>query len=173
MRGLYHESGKAGWVLFTEICGRHARSISMNAEIRRRLWNWADAGYGVIIRLNHGYEPGGTIPESRLYDDFAAAAARWVELYLKDSSRSASSYTWAIQIGNEQNNPREHPGGFEHPVEHITAHLYADAFNRTYTRIKAVLPNAIVCPGGIDPFNYMPMRKLGNVRWRPWITSPR
>jgi predicted flap endonuclease-1-like 5' DNA nuclease len=167
MRGLYHESGKAGWVLFTEICGRHARSISMNPEIRRRLWNWADAGYGVIIRLNHGYEPGGTIPESRLYDDFAAAAARWVELYLRDSNRSASTYTWAVQIGNEQNNPREHPGGFEHPTEHITAHRYADAFNRTYARIKAVLPNAIVCPGGIDPFNYMPMQKLGNVRWRP------
>lgn len=167
MRGLYHESGKTGWVLFTEICGRHARSISLNGEIRRRLWNWADAGYGVIIRLNHGYEPGGTLPESRLYDDFAAAAARWVEVYLKDGNRPMSDYTWAIQIGNEQNNPREHPGGFENPVEHITAERYADAFNRTYARIKAVLPNAIVCPGGLDPFNYMPMARLGNARTRP------
>ncbi len=167
MRGLYHESGKTGWILFTEICGRHARSIDLNPEIRRRLWNWADAGYGVIIRLNHGYEAGGTLPESRLYDDFAAAAARWVEVYLTDSARPSSSYTWTIQIGNEQNNPREHPGGFDNPVEHITAAHYADAFNRTYARIKAVVPNAIVCPGGLDPFNYMPMKKLGNARWRP------
>ncbi len=167
MRGLYHESGKTGWILFTEICGRHARSIDLNPEIRRRLWNWADAGYGIIIRLNHGYEPGGTLPESRLYDDFAAAAARWVEVYLKDGSRPSSSYTWTIQIGNEQNNPREHPGGFDHPVEHITAEGYADAFNCAYARIKAVVPNVIVCPGGLDPFNYMPMKRLGNVRWRP------
>ncbi len=32
---------------------------------------------------------------------------------------------------------------------------------------SAVVPNAIVCPGGLDPFNYMPMKKLGNARWRP------
>ena len=167
IRGLYDGTGKQGWVLFTEICGRHAHTINLNAEIRRRLWDWVDAGYGVIVRLNHGYEPGGTLPESRFYDDYAAAAARWVALHLKDAGRSASSYTWTIQIGNEQNNPREHPGGFEHPIEHITAERYADAFNRTYAKIKNVLPNATVCPGALDPYNYMPMRALGNERWRP------
>ena len=167
IRGLYHESGKAGWIFFTEICGRRAQEINMVPENRRRLWNWADAGYGVIVRLNYGYEPGGTLPESRFYDDFAAAAARWVELYLTDAGRSPAGYTWTLQIGNEQNNPREHPGGFEHPTEHITAAHYADAFNRTYARIKAVLPNAIVCPGAVDPYNYMPMQRLGGARWRP------
>ncbi len=167
IRGLYIESGKAGWTLFTEICGRYVDAINFIPEIRRRVWNWADAGFGVVVRLNHGYEPGGTLPVSRFYDDFAAAAARWVELYLGDSSRSPADYTWTIQIGNEQNNPREHPGGLEHPLEHITAEMYADAFNRTYARIKAVLPNATVCPGALDPYNYAPMPKLGNVRWRP------
>ena len=121
----------------------------------------------MIIRLNHGYEPGGTLPESRYYDDYASAAARWVALHLKDANRSASDYTWTIQIGNEQNNPREHPGGFEHPTEHITPQLYADAFNRAYAQIKQALPNATVCPGAVDPYNYMPMRGLGNTRWRP------
>lgn len=167
IRGLYQGKGKRGWIFFTEIVGRHAQSIQFNAEIRRRLWDWADQGYGVIIRLNHGYEPGGTLPESRFYDEFAAAAARWVELYLKDANRAASSYAWTLQIANEQNNPREHPGGFEHPTEHITAERYADAFNKTYARIKAVLPNTIVCPGAVDPYNYMPMNKLGGERWRP------
>lgn len=167
LRGLHYGTGKQGWVLFTEICGRHAHTINMIPEIRRWLWDWADAGYGVIIRLNHGYDPGGTLPESRFYDDYAAAAARWVEIYLKDAARSPASYTWTIQIGNEQNNPREHPGGFEHPVEHITPELYADAFNRTYARIKAILPNAVVCPGAVDPYNYQAMRCLGGVRWRP------
>lgn len=167
IRGLYTESGKRGWIFFTEICGRHAHAIRPIPEIRQWLWEWAEAGYGVIIRLNNGYEPGGTLPESRYYRDFAAAAARWVEVYLKDSSRAAGDYTWTIQIGNEQNNPREHPGGFEHPTEHITASKYADAFNRTYAAIKRVLPNAIVCPGAIDPYNYMPMLAMEGQRWRP------
>lgn len=167
IRELFESQHKRGWILFTEICGRHAHTIQLIPEIRRRLWDWADRGYGVIVRLNHGYEPGGTLPESRYYDDFAAAAARWVEVYLRDAGRSPLDYTWTIQIGNEQNNPREHPGGFEHPVEHITPELYAAAFNRTYVAIKRVLPNAIVCPGAIDPYNYMPMRRLGGVRWRP------
>ncbi len=167
VRGLYHGTGKTGWILFTEICGRHAHTITGSPVLRRRLWDWADQGYGVVIRLNHGYEPGGTLPESRFYADYAAAAAQWVAVYLRDAERASSDYTWTIQIGNEQNNPREHPGGYEHPREHITPELYADAFNRTYAEIKAVLPNAIVCPGAIDPYNYMPMRALGDVRWRP------
>ncbi len=167
IRGLFEAAGKTGWILFTEICGRHPRAIREVPEIRRWLWDWADAGYGVIVRLNHGYEPGGTLPESRLYDDYATAAARWAEVYLRDDDRALRDYTWTIQIGNEQNNPREHPGGFEHPIEHITPERYADAFNRAYEKLKDVLPNAIVCPGAVDPYNYMPMRLLGGERWRP------
>ncbi len=167
IRGLYAGQAKRGWILFTEICGSNPSALQPNDIVRARLWDWASRGYGVIVRLNHGYEPGGTLPESRHYDGFAAAAARWVELYLKRPELPASDYTWAIQIANEQNNPREHPGGFEQPTEHITAQLYATAFNKAYTRIKAVLPNAIVCPGAIDPYNYMPLKLLNNARWRP------
>ncbi|MDF1512656.1 MAG: peptidoglycan DD-metalloendopeptidase family protein [Anaerolineae bacterium] len=167
IRQLYDGSGKQGWVLFTEVCGRHAHTIHPVGEINNRFWHWADQGFGVIIRLNHGYEPGGTLPESQFYDDYASAAARWAEVFLKSGSRSADEYTWTIQIGNEQNNPREHPGGYEHPAEHITAAKYANAFNLTYEKIKKVLPNATVCPGAIDPYNYMPMKKLGETRWRP------
>ncbi len=167
IRQLYDGKGKQGWVFFTEICGRHAHTIHPVAEINNRFWGWANQGFGVIVRLNYGYEPGGTLPESKYYDDFASAAARWVEVFLKDSNRSSDDYTWTIQIANEQNNPREHPGGFEHPIEHITAAKYAEAFNKTYAKIKSVLPNATVCPGAIDPYNYMPMKKLGETRWPP------
>jgi hypothetical protein len=135
--------------------------------MRNRLWDWATQGYGVIVRLNHGYEPNGTLPKREHYDAFAAAAARWVELYLKRPELGRSAYAWTIQIGNEQNNPREHPGGWDDPEEHITAEMYAEVFNRTYASIKAVLPNAIVCPGAVDPYNYMPMKLLGNANWRP------
>ncbi len=167
IRSLYDNSGKKGWIFFTEQCGRHAHTINPNNDIRNFFWDWAQQGYGVIVRLNHGYEPGGTLPESRYYDDFAAAAARWVEVYLKHPELSSDDYTWTIQIANEQNNPREHPGGFEHPTEHITPELYADAFNKTYRAIKAVLPNAIVCTGAIDPYNYMPWKRNNNQPMRP------
>jgi predicted flap endonuclease-1-like 5' DNA nuclease len=167
IRSLYDGKGKKGWIFFTQVCGKNAGSIQPNGDIRDFFWEWASQGYGVIVRLNHGYEPGGTLPESKHYDAFAAAAARWVELFLKRPELSGSDYAWTIQIGNEQNNPREHPGGFNNPTEHITAEKYADAFNKTYAKIKAVLPNAIVCPGAIDPYNYMEMKALNNARWRP------
>ena len=167
IRGLYQGTGKKGWIFFTQVCGKTAHSIQPNDDIRKFFWEWASRGYGVIVRLNHGYEPGGTLPESQYYDAFAAAAARWVELFLKRTDVPQADYTWTIQIGNEQNNPREHPGGFEHPTEHITPEMYADAFNKTYAKIKAVLPNAIVCPGAIDPYNYMEWKAQNNKRWRP------
>jgi predicted flap endonuclease-1-like 5' DNA nuclease len=167
IRGLYEGTGKRGWIFFTETIGRHPHNIRLVPEIRRRLWDWADKGYGVIVRLNHGYEPGGTLPVAHYYDDFAATAARWASLYLKDPDRPSISYAWTVQIGNEQNNPREHPGGFEHPIEHITPERYTEAFNRTYAAIKRVVPNAIVCPGAVDPYNYMPWHQQDGRRWRP------
>ncbi len=167
IRGLYHGKNKQGWIFFTEGIGRHPQNINLNQAIRDFLWEWASLGYGVIVRLNNGYEPGGTLPESQYYDDFAATCARWAELYLKRADLSQADYTWAIQIGNEQNNPREHPGGWENPREHITAELYAQAFNKAYARIKQAVPNAIVCTGAVDPYNSAPLKLLGNTRWRP------
>lgn len=167
IRGLYQGTGKKGWVFFTQVCGRTASALQPNNDIRAFFWEWVSQGYGVIVRLNHGYEPGGTLPEKKYYDGFAEAAARWVELFLKRTDLPAADYTWTIQIANEQNNPREHPGGFEHPTEHISPEMYAEAFNKTYAKIKAVLPNAIVCPGAIDPYNYMPWKAQNNAQWRP------
>ncbi len=157
--GLFESRTKKGWIFFTEVCGQDPRGVNLNQDVRNRLWNWANEGYGVIVRLNNGYEPSGTIPKSKHYDSFADAAARWVEVYLKNDELSQTEYTWTIQIGNEQNNPREHPGGLDHPKEHITPERYAEAFNKAYAKIKAVLPNSIVCTGAVDPYNYMPWRK--------------
>ncbi len=159
IRGLFESRNKKGWIFFTEVCGRDPTGIHLDQGTRDRLWAWANRGYGVIVRLNNGYEPSGTLPRSKYYDGFAAAAARWADLYLKDSNLSQTEYTWTIQIANEQNNPREHPGGPKRPKEHITPERYAEAFNKTYAQIKAVLPNAIVCTGAVDPYNYMPWRK--------------
>ncbi len=167
IRGLFNAGGKKGWVFFTEVVPRQAQNVGLNQDIRNRVQDWMEKDYGVIVRLNHGYHPGGTLPESRYYDEFAQACARWVELYLKRDDLSPDDYTWTIQIANEQNNPSEHPGGLHQPKEHITPELYAEAFNKIYAAIKNVLPNAVVCPGAVDPYNSSTMPLLGNVRWRP------
>jgi hypothetical protein len=51
------------------------------------------------------------------------------------------------------NNPREWPGN-QGGVggRPITPESYADCFNRVYDAIKAVQPDAIVCPGAVDPY---------------------
>ncbi len=168
IRALYEGKSAQGWVLFTEQVGHVPDAIQPNETFRQRLWDWAHhAGYGVIIRLNHGYEPNGTLPSTVHYDGFAAACARWAALFLKHPEISAEQYTWIIQIGNAPNHPREHPGGAAQPTEHITPELYADAFNKAYSLIKAVLPNALIAPGAIDPYNAAPMPLLSNRRYRP------
>lgn len=165
IRQLFESKNKRGWILFTQAIGRDP-NVALNPELRARLWNWAQAGYGVIVRLNHSYHPSGTLPESPHYDAFAATCARWVELYLKHDEEPASRYTWILQIGNEQNNPSEHPGDAGVIRENITPQLYARAFNKVYTAIKAVLRRAFIAPGAIDPYNSTPMQ-LVNQRYRP------
>ncbi len=157
IRRLYDGINKKGWILFTEQVG-HDPNVSFPPQYREWLCEWADQGYGVIVRLNNGYEGGGTLPESKYYDGFATACARFAEQCLK-RDLPPDRYTWTIVIANEQNNPREHPGGEHNPLERITPELYAQAFNKTYARIKAVLPNAVVCPGAIDPYNYLPWKR--------------
>ncbi len=167
IRDLYAGSGKRGWIFFTESVGHDASRLVLSEPLRDALWAWADLGYGVIVRLNHGYEPLGTLPDSYHYPGFAAACARWVELYLRHPARDENEYLWTIQIANEQNNPREHPGGCENPIEHITPELYARAFNAAYARIKGAAQNTIVCPGAVDPYNAAPLELLAGARWRP------
>jgi len=152
-RHLFEGKNKTGWVLFTQTVGTDPDHGSGHDVTM-----WSGSGYGVIIRLNHDYEPSGTLPVRAKYADFARACARYVQ-------NSQGCHIWII--GNEQNNVREHPGGAEHPVEHITPEMYAEAFNLARRRIKEVQPEAIVVPGAVDPYNTYPWRLLGNRRNRP------
>lgn len=167
IRQLFESKGKRGWILFTQTLGTNP-NMGLNDELRQRLWSWVTAGYGVIVRLNHAYYPSGTLPESAHYDVFAATCARWVELYLKHAEEPASRYTWIIQIANEPNNPTEHPGDVGVIRENITPQLYARAFNKVYTAIKGILPQAYVAPGAVDPYNSTVMQ-LVNRRYRPLV----
>lgn len=158
-RHLFSGSGKTGWALFTEAIGRHPAALGPDANRRNRLWQWAREGYGIIIRLNYGYHAAGTLPESQYYEQFAATCARYAQLYLHHPEEASARYTWTVVIGNEQNNPREWPRE-GHPAEPITAEQYARAFNLAYQAIKAVLPNARVVPGAVDPYNAQLQRPL-------------
>ncbi|HUT21590.1 MAG TPA: hypothetical protein VM366_20750, partial [Anaerolineae bacterium] len=63
---LMVEAGKPGWVLVTEEIG-HDPSWPSGRDYS----SLATQGLGVIVRLNNGYHPNGTIPEPQHYDDFA------------------------------------------------------------------------------------------------------
>ncbi|MBN1811279.1 MAG: SH3 domain-containing protein [Anaerolineae bacterium] len=150
-RFLFQGKNKTGWVLFTEAIGdnpNHGAGVDFTS--------WSNDGYGVIVRLNNGYGSAGTLPVSNKYADFAGACARYVQ-------NSQGCHIWII--GNEQNNPREHPGGEHHPQEHIRPEMYAHAFNLARQRIKAVDPKAVVVPGAVDPYFGLSW-KSGEV-WRP------
>jgi hypothetical protein len=113
---------------------------------------WSDEGFGVMVRLNNGYDKAGTLPVHTEYGRFADTCARYVAL-------AEGCHIWII--GNEQNNIVEHPGGAEHPLEHITPERYAQAFNLARARIKAVRPEALVVPGAVDPYHGIPWPLTG------------
>jgi hypothetical protein len=152
-RHLFQGRDKTGWVLFTQTVGTDPHHGSGHD-----VTDWSHDGYGVIMRLNHSYEPGGTLPVRAQYGNFARACASYVH-------NSNGNHVWII--GNEQNNVREHPGGARNPVEHITPGMYAEAFNLARQRIKDVQPEAIVVPGAVDPYNTFPWAMLGGRRNRP------
>jgi len=152
-RFLWENKNKTGWVLFTEAIG-----ADPNHGGGHDYTPWSYAGFGVIVRLNHRYEPEGTLPVHDKYPDFARACAEYVR-------RSRGCHIWII--GNEQNNVREHPGGAANPKEHITPAMYADAFNQARQCIKDVQPEAIVVPGAVDPYNTYPWRLANGLRYKP------
>ena len=89
------DMGRKGWILFTEELGADPSNAS-----GRDYLAWANAGYGVIVRLNHGYGEAGTLPHSSRYSDFARRCANFVR-----TSRGAKLWV----IGNEMNFSREWP----------------------------------------------------------------
>jgi LysM repeat protein len=133
-------TGKKGWVLITEETGHdptHTGGTDYSALSRD--------GFGVIVRLNNGYEPRGTLPKSAHYEDFATRCANWV-------AGSLGCHIWII--GNEMNHRVEWPKEDGSP-ERITPTRYAKCFTLCRDRIKA-LPgheNDQVVVGAIAPWN--------------------
>ena len=122
-----------GWIVWTEAIGTSGSGgVDYSA--------YANAGYGVIVRLNNGYDSAGTIPHNSQYAAFAARCANFVQ-------NSSGVHYWII--GNEPNLPREWPGnsgGNPTTGQPITVSRYVSCYNQCWNAIKAVAPNAKVCP---------------------------
>jgi|GEM_PF-1426658 len=99
-----------------------------------------NAGHGVLCRLNNGYNPDGTIPQSQYYDDFAKRCGNFV------AAARGACHIWII--GNEMNINAEWPNGVE-----ITPALYAQCFKKCRDNIRSRPghQNDWVIPGAIAP----------------------
>lgn len=82
-------AGRPGWIVFTEEIG-----YDPNRKDGRDYRAYSDQGLGIIVRLNNGYYPNGTIPNSRNYANFAQRCATFV-------ANSRGCKIWII--GNEMN----------------------------------------------------------------------
>ncbi len=89
-------AAKPGWIVFTEAVGHDAEDTS-----GLDFTTFANDGLGVICRINHGYEPEGTLPHSSMYEQFARRVANFVDT-------SQGCHIWVI--GNEMNYAVERPG---------------------------------------------------------------
>ena len=146
---LMAERKRKGWVLITEEIGRNPYDHS--GKDYSPLQN---AGYGVIVRLNHAYaNPAfashpGTIPErdadGRSYQEFAVRCGNFAE-------NSKGCHIWII--ANEMNHPNEWPGGPQGQM--ITPKMYTDCYKRCYTQIHRRPehgPDHVVV-GAVAPWN--------------------
>lgn len=144
---LMAEKGRKGWLLITEEVGRNPYDFNGKSYT-----DLESAGYGVIVRLNHGYNMSGnypgTIPErdasGQSYQEFAVRCGNFVE-------HSSGCHIWII--ANEMNHPAERPGN--PPGQVITPAMYADCFKRCYAEIhrRPGHANDQVVTGAIGPWN--------------------
>lgn len=143
--------GIFGWILFTEELGSNPADQSGGDYSR-----WADQGFGIIARLNNGYEPNGTIPFANRYAEFAARCANFAR-----SSRGC--HIWII--GNEMNFAVERPGvqydrsqqppRLAQAGEIIQPGMYANCYRQCRAAIRAAPghENDQVIVGAVAPWN--------------------
>ncbi len=128
---------RPGWVLDT---------VDLRSQTGTDYSSLARAGLGILVRLNHGYAPAGTIPPSTHYAEFAARCAAYV-------SQSPGAHIWLI--GNEMNLSAERPELPDGTHEVITPEKYAQCFRLCRTAIKNLAGHSddLIIPGAIGPYN--------------------
>jgi hypothetical protein len=136
---LMAEAGHKGWVLVTEELEHDANNHHGGSYD-----SLADEGFGVMVRLNNGYHPNGTLPHSTHYQAFAQRCANFV-------NASSGCHIWII--GNEMNMGKERPGG--QTGQKITPELYAQCYRLCRQRIKTLGGHERdqVVVGAVAPWN--------------------
>lgn len=129
------QAKRPGWVLELAAIGLDGTNTPADFN------NLAEAGLGVVVRINHGYGSTGTIPTPDRYADFAAACARYV-------ARSRGCHTWII--GNEPNHADERPNG-----QLILPYDYARVYTLCRQAIRGVAGHEedLVLVAGSAPWN--------------------
>ncbi len=130
-------ASRAGWLL---------DSVDLRSQNGADYSTLTHAGFGVIVRLNNGYETAGTIPTFVQYDAFAARCAAYAQ-------NSPGAHIWLI--GNEMNIRAERPEFPDGSREVITPQMYARCFLKCRGAIRN-LPghaNDWVIPGAVGPYN--------------------
>ena len=94
---IMRDAGCRGWILFTEEIG----SDPSHQGGSQSYGGLSAEGFGIMVRLNNGYYPNGTIPHSSKYEGFAQRCAHFVR-------NSPGAKIWII--GNETNFTVERPG---------------------------------------------------------------
>lgn len=116
---FFADKGKRAWLVFSVLAHDGPRDFSA----------FANAGHGVIVRLNYGYGSAGTLPFQAQYDAFAAACANYV-------AGAPGAHIWII--GNETNLKGERPGNGSPQEEAITPERYGLCFAKCFAAIKNV-----------------------------------
>ena len=86
---------KPGWVVFSEVLGHDPNDL-----MGKDYTSYSRRGLGVIVRLNNGYYPQGTLPRRSEFGNFARRCANFV-------AASRGCHHWVI--GNEMNYAIERP----------------------------------------------------------------
>ncbi len=136
---LFLSAGKPGWITIT---------VKVNPPDSNGDFSvLANAGFGVIVRLNNGYGSDGTLPISAQYDVFAQQCAAF-------AGASRGAHIWIV--GNETNIATERPGNTgSNDGEVITPAKYAECFAKTRAAIKRVPGhlNDWIIPAATAPWN--------------------
>jgi hypothetical protein len=123
-----------GTVVFAEAIGSNPNDRSG----RDYRW-WSDRGFRVLVRLNNGWRPDGTIPAPALYEAFAQRCANFV-------AASSGCAEWII--GNEPNHEQERPLG-----QAIRSGDYARCFALCRSAIQRVQAGGRVIVAAVAPWN--------------------
>lgn len=140
LHGLHDVDGaalmgdKPGWLVVTEAIG-----CDPNDHSGANYYAWTSRGYSVIVRLNNGYAPAGTIPAPDKYGDFAQRCANFV---------GASPGVNLVIIGNEPNHSNEWPNG-----QKIDPAGYGHCYAGCKQAIHTVKRDCKVLVAGCAPWN--------------------